>query len=588
MPTHQEHIQRQLTGAEHWGTDRQQTGRDPNDAHSFSFYQLAVLLAKHHRVAVVPSHGVKENCCTCGEGDCERPGAHPRTLHKLQDATTDLRLIGKFWEKWPKAKVIIATGLEGVIAVTVKGPKGKLAFKEILGDEDEASLETLQFFDRGVRTYVWRTAATVMPEGEILLADGLTAHGQGSFVIVPKRARNVNRRPSPLFQRDVLPAPASLLTALGVPTSALPAPPLEPEQDELIEPDLDLSGYHPTYEYDEDSPETLKLNLFVIDFDWIEVPDGVECDEKKVRALAESYEITGPRHPLVVRLLAPIHKVEGRTIWPKLRLVSDLSHFEALKRHGITCADCWVIIGDEADERLWKLAELIHQPERKRLDWAHLVMEWVAGARAKGVQVAHPPGDRQPHDKGMSAAEKVLGISRRDLGRAERIANICPDAQAVIRQAKLDDIQVALEEIAGEPPQRQVEKALELKERYRKPRRNRARNGDAKPDTAPTELPKAESPDIAPGDPDPDEGTEDQKPVEGPDTAPEEPPGDVDPPSALDRRVSADDKFEIVKSQWEQYIADDWEDLSEQQQVRFAKEVQGFSVVVVKERRQSH
>jgi hypothetical protein len=155
-------------------------------------------LARHHRVAVVPSHGIKNKCCTCTLADCERPGAHPRTPHELQDATTDLGAIDKFWEQWPKAKVLIATGLEGVIAVTVKGPKGKLAFKAILGEEDESSLETLQFFDAGVRTYVWRTAADVTPEGEIALADGLTAHCQGSFVAVPKRVRHVNRRPERL------------------------------------------------------------------------------------------------------------------------------------------------------------------------------------------------------------------------------------------------------------------------------------------------------------------------------------------------------------------------------------------------------
>jgi hypothetical protein len=587
MPTHNERLRRIMTGMQ-WGSDRQETGRDPNDEHSFSFYRLAVLLAKHHRVAVGPSHGLKKNRCTCGEEDCEQPGAHPRTPGKLQDATTDLRLIDKFWEKWPKAKVIMATGLEGTIAVTVKS-KGKAALTAIVGDEDKASLETLQFFDAGARTYVWRTAADLIPEGEVRLADGIIVHGNTSFVVLPKRLRNINRRPSPLFERDVLPAPSKLLTALGVPTSALPAPPLDPEQDELIEPDLDLSGYDATYKSDEHSPETLKLTLFFLDFDWIEVPDGIKCDEKKVRALAESYQVTGPRHPVVARLLAPPHKVEGRTIWAKFRLVSDLSQFEALKRLGITFADCWVIKGDEADERLWKLAELIHQPEVKRLDWAHLVMEWVARARVKGVQFAHPRGGRQPHDKAFSAAERILGISRRDLRRAERFVSICADAQAVIRQAELDDIQTALEEIAAESPQRQVEKALELKERYRKPRRNRARNGDAKPDAPPSELPKAESPDLAPGDPDRDEGPADEKPVEGPDTAPDEPPGDVDPPSALDRRASPDEKFEMVKSRWEQYIADDWEDLSEQQQVRFAKEVQGFSVVVVnKKRRQSH
>jgi hypothetical protein len=67
-----------------------------------------------------------------------------------------------------------------------------------------------------------------------------------------------------------------------------------------------------------------------------------------------------------------------------------LSHFEALKRHGITCADCWVIHGDEADERLYQLAQFIHQPDVKRLDWAHMVMEWVTLVRIKAGQVAQP------------------------------------------------------------------------------------------------------------------------------------------------------------------------------------------------------
>ena len=107
---------------------------------------------------------------------------------------------------------------------------------------------------------------------------------------------------------------------------------LESEQDEPVEQDLDLSAYPPSYSCDGSSPETLKLNLFPIDFDWVVTPDGIECDENEVRALAESYEITGPRTPLVVRLLAPLRIVEGRRIPPKFRLVSDLPHFEALKR----------------------------------------------------------------------------------------------------------------------------------------------------------------------------------------------------------------------------------------------------------------
>jgi Bifunctional DNA primase/polymerase, N-terminal len=581
MPTREERLQRVIVGFKHQGERQQQAGRDPNDPHSLSQLQVAALLAVGHRVAVVSSHGLRKKLCTCGNEDCERPAAHPGTPHGLQDATTDPAVITAFWTQWPKAKVIIATGLEGIIAVTVKGSKGKLALKAIVGGEDGASLETLQFFDRGVRTYVWRMAADLVPEGEVELAHGVIAHGRGSFVIVPRDLRKFTRH-KPLYDSDIGPVPSSLLTALGLPASALPARPLEPEpeQDEPAEQDLDLSACPPSYSYDESSPETLKLNLFPIHFDWIVVPDGSPaCTENRVRALAETYGITGPRTPLAVRLLA------GRTkdSDPVFNLLSDPARLEALKRRGITCADCFVIKGDERDERLYRLAEAIHQPEVKWLDWAHLVMEWVELVRAKGAQVAHPRGGRQPHDKGFAAAHRVLGISRRDLGRAERLANICFDAQAIIREAKLDDLLTALEEIANEPAGQQVEKALEVKERYRKPRRNRATKGDAKPDTAPQQgqVPEAESPDLAPDHHDSDEETEEEKPIESPDTAPDEPSGDIDQPSALDRRAGDDEKFEIVTSLWDQYIADEWDDASEKMHLRFLKHL-GYTVVAAK------
>jgi hypothetical protein len=300
-----------------------------------------------------------------------------------------------------------------------------------------------------------------------------------------------------------------------------------------------------------------------------------------VQALAETYRITGVRAPLAVRLIA-----EGtKDAEPAFSLLSDPPRLEALKTLGIECADCYVVEGDEADERLWRLADHIHQPDVKRLDWAHMVMEWVALVRIKGGQVAHPRGGRQPHDKGISAAEKVLGISRRDLRRAERFSKISPDAQAVIRQAKLDDIQTALEEIANEPLQRQVEKALELKERYRKPRGSRRTNA---PDTGSEkdQLPEAEAPNVAPDDDDESDKPTEEKPTPG--TAPTKPSDNVDDqPSALDRRAGDDEKFEIVTSLWDQYIADEWDDASEKMHVRFFEHL-GYTVVARSKKQKSH
>jgi Bifunctional DNA primase/polymerase, N-terminal len=133
MPTQEERIRRVVVGFERRGEGQQQAGRDPDDPHSLSQLQVAALLAVEHRVAVVSSHGLRKKLCTCGNEDCERPAAHPGTPHGLEDATTDPAVITAFWTQWPKAKVIIATGLEGIIAVTVKGSKGKLALKAIVG-----------------------------------------------------------------------------------------------------------------------------------------------------------------------------------------------------------------------------------------------------------------------------------------------------------------------------------------------------------------------------------------------------------------------------------------------------------------------
>ena len=107
-------------------------------------------------------------------------------------------------------------------------------------------------------------------------------------------------------------------------------------------------------------PETLRFNLRALDVTWIIIPDGSpRYDDDEVRALAKSYRITGVRIPLAVRELAP----RTQDTDPVFKLLSDPARLEALKRLGITCADCWVIKGDEGDERLYRLASSSTSPK---------------------------------------------------------------------------------------------------------------------------------------------------------------------------------------------------------------------------------
>jgi ParB-like chromosome segregation protein Spo0J len=405
----------------------------------------------------------------------------------------------------------------------------------------------------------------------------------GSFIVVPRNVTSPGRAKQ-LYDTEIGPAPSRLLTRLGAEPIAESTSPeklpiaesTSPEKLPISEPTSPERLMIPERTF----PETLAFELFVLDLDWIIIPDGSPpCDEDKVRALAESYRITRVRAPLAVRELAP-RAIPGKKLpeW-RFSLLSDPHRLEALKRLGITRAECLVIKGNEADERLWKLAELIHQPQAKVLDRAHAVMEWVRYVREKGAQVAHPRGGRQPHDKGITATQRVFGVTRRDLGRFARIASICPEAQEEIRRANLDDTQRALLEIANEPPEKQVEKARELKERYSKPRWKRATSADRKRDASGRhrEVPKTGP--LSPEPPEQESDQAEQEVIESPNTPPAESSNDP---------IGADEKFEALKARWNKYMVDGWEDAPEETHIRFITEVQGYSVLVTKKTGKSH
>ena len=53
------------------------------------------------------------------------------------------------------------------------------------------------------------------------------------------------------------------------------------------------------------------------------------------------------------------------------------------------------------------------------------------------------------------------------------------------------------------------------------------------------------------------------------------------------RRAGDDEKFEIVTSLWDQYIADEWDDASEKMHLRFFKHL-GYTVVARSKNRKLH
>jgi hypothetical protein len=71
---------------------------------------------------IVPLHGLESDAegnltCDCVKGAaCASPGKHPRITNWIQQATTNVFVVAKWWNKWPNSNVGIATGHEfGVV-----------------------------------------------------------------------------------------------------------------------------------------------------------------------------------------------------------------------------------------------------------------------------------------------------------------------------------------------------------------------------------------------------------------------------------------------------------------------------------------
>jgi putative DNA primase/helicase len=87
------------------------------------------------RWAILPVYGVRNGMCTCTKGNaCTRPGKHPRTTNGVKDATTNTKLIKKWWKQWPTANIAIATGTKSGLLVLDLDPGngGKESLKAAL------------------------------------------------------------------------------------------------------------------------------------------------------------------------------------------------------------------------------------------------------------------------------------------------------------------------------------------------------------------------------------------------------------------------------------------------------------------------
>ena len=124
--------------------------------------------------------------------------------------------------------------------------------------------------------------------------------------------------------------------------------------------------------------------------------------------------------------------------------MTGLHRLEAVRSLGLADIECVFVDLDEADRRLWEIAENLHRSELTVQERADHIAEWVRLTEEKLGQVAQVSKGGRGHEGGMAAATRELGIDRTQARRAVKIAAITPEAKAATREVGIADNQSAL------------------------------------------------------------------------------------------------------------------------------------------------
>jgi hypothetical protein len=119
---------------------------------------------------------------------CEPGGKRPLTYDGFWEATTDLRVIERWWKRWPSANVGIPTGKKsGLLVLDVDLDNGGPESLARLERADRPAPKTARVRTGGGGVHVFFRHPT---DAEIrnsagLLGPGLDVRGEGGYVVVP-------------------------------------------------------------------------------------------------------------------------------------------------------------------------------------------------------------------------------------------------------------------------------------------------------------------------------------------------------------------------------------------------------------------
>jgi hypothetical protein len=139
--------------------------------------------------AVLPTHWLTDDGgCSCGADHKQLKdiAKHPRTAHGLSDASCDPAVIARWWSRWPRANIGIATGPTSNLAVLdVDPPNGERTLAELSRASDDLTWMDTVISLTGRGEHYWFRYEGSPGSNAGKLGEGLDVRSARGYVLAP-------------------------------------------------------------------------------------------------------------------------------------------------------------------------------------------------------------------------------------------------------------------------------------------------------------------------------------------------------------------------------------------------------------------
>ncbi len=137
---------------------------------------------------------------------CAPRGKRPLLAHGSLDASTDPRVIARWFERWPTANLAVRTGRESrLVALDVDGEDGTESLRELEREHGELPPTASVCTPRGGQHFYLEHPGVEVPNSAGKIAVGVDVRGENGYVLVPPSIGANGRRYE--IDEDHAPAP---------------------------------------------------------------------------------------------------------------------------------------------------------------------------------------------------------------------------------------------------------------------------------------------------------------------------------------------------------------------------------------------